>query len=251
MSDNDVCLYFMAISHPSQAARAMLELKHVKYRVVTVLPLNQRVQLRLAGFLGGTVPALRVDGQRIQGSREISRFLNERWPEPPLFGVGDEQRRRVEAAELWGERVLQPIPRRLARFGAARELEVRSGAIKSAGVPMADLVARLTGPVVAYYGRTIEADGRRATEGGVRADLATLPALLDEADRLLADGTLAVSPPNAATLQILSTVRALSAFVDLQPLIDERPCAHAAKELFPRYSGNFPAFLPEDWLAGY
>ena len=52
------CLYWTAVSHPSQAVRKMLELKGVDYRLVNVLPLNQRLHLRLAGFRAGTVPAL-------------------------------------------------------------------------------------------------------------------------------------------------------------------------------------------------
>jgi len=48
-------LYFMAISHPSHAARKMLDLKGVDYEVVAVMPLAQRLHLRLAGFRGGTV----------------------------------------------------------------------------------------------------------------------------------------------------------------------------------------------------
>ena len=50
-------LYWMSISHPSQAVRKMLELKGVEFRLVNVLPLNQRVHMRLAGFGGGTAPA--------------------------------------------------------------------------------------------------------------------------------------------------------------------------------------------------
>jgi hypothetical protein len=84
--------------------------------------------------------------------------------------------------------------------------------------------------------------------GGVRDDLIALPALLDRVDELLADGTLVTDPPNAAALQILSTVRTLEAFSDLRELIGSRNCADAARELFPRYAGSLPRFLPGDWL---
>ena len=52
----------------------------------------------------------------------------------------------------------------------------------------------------------------------------------------------------AAALQILSTVRTLEAFSDLRELIGSRNCADAARELFPRYAGSLPRFLPGDWL---
>src|SRR6059058_4256106 len=54
-------LYWMAPSHPSQAARKMLDLKGLDYRLVDVVPLTQRVHLRLAGFHGNTVPTLKLD----------------------------------------------------------------------------------------------------------------------------------------------------------------------------------------------
>jgi hypothetical protein len=107
-------------------------------------------------------------------------------------------------------------------------------------VPGADLLARIGAPLVGYYARTNEPDGRRANEDGVRADLAAL----------LADGTLTTDPPNAASLQILSSVRALAAFADLSALVESRPCTIAAREVFPRYGGTIPHFLPDAWIGG-
>jgi glutathione S-transferase len=245
-----VRFYWTAVSHPSQAVRKMLELKGVSYDLVNVLPFNQRIHLRLVGFRGGTVPAVKLDGRRVQGSREIARVLDELWPEPPLFPADPELRKRVEDAERWGEQEFQPVPRRLGRWGAARELEVRRWGARSARLPAPDLVARMSAPPARYFARTLEADGRRVkTDADARRDLEAVPALLDRTDQLLADGTLTLDPPNAATLQVLSSVALLRAFADLQPLIDERPCGAAARQLYPQYPGPIPAFIPPDWLA--
>lgn len=244
----EVKLYAMAISHPSQAARKMLDLKEVDYELVSVLALNQRLHVRLAGFRGGTVPALRVDGRRIQGSRQIARAADQLWPDPPLFPADPALRARVEEAEVWGERYLQPVPRRLARFGAAHDLNLRRWAAKSQSLPLAELLARVSVPMVRYYGRGSELDGRRADEAGVQADLAALPALLDHADSLLAEGTLATDPPNAASLQILSSIRVLAEFADLRDQLDGRPSTAAAHLVFPSYPGSLPSFLPREWL---
>lgn len=243
-----VVLYWQSISHPSQAARKMLDLKHVDYQVVDVLPLNQRVHLRLAGFRGGTVPALKLDGQKVQGTRQIARALDERWPEPPLFPADPEARARVERAERWGEEELQPVPRRLFRFASAQNRELRRRVARAAGMPAPDLVAMASAPTAAYYARTIEADGRRATEAGVRADLAALPAMLDRVDRLLADGTLTLDPPNAASLQILATVRLLDVFDDLHDHVAAHACAMPAGELFADYPARLPRVLDPEWL---
>src|SRR5438067_11299256 len=243
-----VVLYWMAISHPSQAARKMLDLKGIDYELVDVLPLNQRVHLRLAGFRSGTVPALKLEGHKIQGARRIARAVDERWPEPPLFPADPTARARVEQAERWGEEELQPVPRRLFRFAAAENPELRRGVARVAGLPAAGLVAAASKPAAAYYARTIEADGRRATEAGVRADLAALPAMLDRADRLLADGTLALDPPNAVALQILATVRLPDAFEDLHDHVAAHSCAAPARDLFADYPARLPRVLEPAWL---
>jgi glutathione S-transferase len=130
-----VVLYWMSISHPSQAARKMLKLKGVEHELVDMIPLSQRIHLRLAGFSGGTVPALKLDGRRIQGTRRIARALDERWPSPPLFPADPAARARVEAAERWGEEQLQPIPRRLFRYGVARNPRLRRWVVRAQGLP--------------------------------------------------------------------------------------------------------------------
>lgn len=243
-----VVLYWMSISHPSQVARKMLDLKGVEYEVVDVVPLNQRIHLRLAGFRGGTVPALKLDGQRIQGSRQIARALDERWPEPPLFPTEPELRARVEEAERWGEEQLQPIPRRLFRYGFARYPELRRRVVRAQRLPIPGLTAKAIRPAVEWYARTVEADGRRATEAGVRADVAALPALLDHVDQLLGDGTLTLDPPNAATLQIMATVNLMARFADLAELVASHACGAPAREIFPNYRAELPPFLDPAWL---
>jgi glutathione S-transferase len=242
-----VTLYWMPVSHPSRAVRKMLDLKGVEYQLVEVLPFNQRLHLRLAGFRAGTVPALKLDGQRVQGSRTISRVLDERWPAPPLFPPDPQARARVEEAERWGEQELQPIPRRLFRYALAQSAELRRFVVRAQGLPAPDLTAALLAPVTAYYARTMEADGRRGSEASARADLAVLPQLLEHVDQLLADGTLSVDPPNAASLQILSTVRTLDAFDDLRDLVRTHRCAEPAHALFPDYPAQLPAFVKPDW----
>jgi glutathione S-transferase len=226
----------------------MVELKQVECKIVPVAPLNQRLHLRLAGFRGGTVPALKLDGRKVQGSRGIARILDERWPEPPLFPADPQRRARVEEAERWGDQELQPIPRRLFRFGVANDPELRQWVLRRQRVPAPGLVGGLLRLLVEPYARTVEADGRRANEDGVRADLAALPAVLDRVDRLLEDGTLALEPPNAAALQILVTVRLLDGFEDLHDLVRAHACAEPARELFPDYRVKLPSFLHPAWL---
>jgi glutathione S-transferase len=91
----------MPASHPSMAAALMLERKGIEYETTwLMLPLTGPA-LRLRGFPRRTVPALRLDGRKIQGSRAISDALEELKAEPPLFPRDETFRCEVEVAERW------------------------------------------------------------------------------------------------------------------------------------------------------
>jgi glutathione S-transferase len=174
--------------------------------------------------------------------------VDERWPEPPLFPTDPALRARVQEAERWGEDELQPIPRRLFRFGVANDAELRRWVFRRQRLPAPDVVAAIMRPALRYYARTVEADGRRASKAGVRADLAALPAMLARIDRLLEDETLTLDPPNAATLQILVNVRLLAGFEDLRALVRAHACSEPARILFAEYRATLPRFLDPAWL---
>lgn len=246
-----VRLYWITLSHPSQAARKMLELKRVDYKIVNVLPFNQRVHLRLAGFKGGTVPAIKFDGRRVQGSREIAQALDQRWPEPPLFPSDPELRKQIEQAERWGEQQLQPVPRRISRYGVAHDVGMRVWGARASHMRRRRWSRAWRCHWAHYYNLSVESDGRRATAASVQTDLKALPGLLYHADQLLSDGILATDPPNAATLQILASVCLFDALADLHEAIGGRPCAVAARAVFPDYPRWFPRFLPAEWLAAF
>jgi len=242
MSAN-VKLYRFPMSHPGMAAKAMLELKGIPFETVNVLPGSQKIHLRAAGFRDGTVPAVKIDGRRVQGSLAIPRALEQLAPEPPLYPADPDMRARVEEAEAWGERELQNAPRLIIRWGLVSDHALRRWFARDAGMPAPSIAAYTSVPVARYYARAIGADeaaARRALEG--------LPAMLDRADALLADGTLTTSPPNAATLQILASVRAIDSFSDLRPLLAGRPSRSVAHELFADYPGPVPPFIPRAWL---
>jgi glutathione S-transferase len=224
-------LYWFSLSHPAHAVRRMLELKGVEYELATVLPGTQRVYLRLVGFRGGTVPALRLDDRRVQGSRSIARALEAARPDPPLFPTD-------EAVERWGDEELQHVPRRLLRWGLTRHAPLRTWISEESGVPAPAVAGALGLPAAWYYARAVHAD-----EAAVRRALAELPGILERVDALIADGVLTPEAPDAATLQVLCSVRALGAFADLQEQVGAHPCAAPARALFPDYP-SIPAFLP-------
>jgi len=235
-------LYSLSLSHPSQAARLMLEHKGIEHRVVELFAGFHPLQLRVAGFRGGTVPALKLDGRRIQGTLRISRALEQVQPEPPLFPVA--RRAAVEEAEAWGERELQPVPRRIFRWAVARDTKLRRWlAADVVGLPAPGVMALGYLPLAHAFARMVGASTER-----VRADVAELPRKLDRVDELIAEGTIGAHEANAADFQIATTVRVLLAYDDLRDRIEGRPAARLALRLLPDFPGPIPRTLPPEWL---
>jgi glutathione S-transferase len=220
----------------------MLERKDIEHRVVELLPGLHPLQVRAAGFRGGTVPALKLDGKRVQGSLRISRALEQAQPHPPLFPAG--RRAAVEEAEAWGERELQPVPRRLFRWAVSHDAGLRRWlAADVVKLPAPGLMALGYAPVGHLFARMVDATAER-----VRADVAELPRNLDRVDDLIAAGTIGGDEPNAADFQIATTVRVLLAFEDLRPRVEGRPAGALAMRLLPGFPGPIPRTLPAAWL---
>jgi glutathione S-transferase len=238
-------LFAVPGSHPSLAAALMLEHKGIDYRRIDLVPALHRVALRALGFEGITVPALRLDGARLQRSRRISRALDALRPEPPLFPADPELREEVERAEAWGDEVLQPPARRLAWAALRRDRSTVRSFLEPArlGIPTSVAVAT-SAPIV-----TLAARLNRAGDDAVRADLAALPRWLHRVEEWIARGVLGSERRNAADFQIATSLRLLTTFDDLRPLLAERPAGRLALEVVPEFPGQLPAVLPADWLA--
>ena len=87
-----------------------------------------------------------------------------------------------------------------------------------------------------------------ARDEAAQADLAALPGQLDRIDGWIAEGLLGGTIPNAADLQIGSTIRLLISIGDVRPLLDGR-AAEQLVRYFPPLAGEVPAgVLPGSWL---
>jgi len=182
---------------------------------------------------------MKLDGRRIQGSLRISRALDQARPDvAPLFPAGSRQ--AVEDAEAWGERELQPVPRRLFRWAALHDAQLRrwlAGDVLH--LPAPRLAAAGYGPLARLF-----AGMAGASDTQVRAGLAELPAKLDRVDELIAAGTIGGAEPNAADFQVGTTVRVLIAFEDLRDGVEGRPAGDLAMRVLPDFPGPIPRALP-------
>jgi glutathione S-transferase len=190
------------------------------------------------------VPALRIDGRRIQGTIPIAHALEELKPEPPLFPADPVHRGVVEEAERWGDGDFQHAPRRAIRWAAARDRTTRRWIADRERLPLAGLVAEAHVPIARVLASRVEAD-----DEGVRRMLAELPGMLDRVDSLIADGVICGAERNAADYELLTTVRTILTFEDLRPFVAGRPCEAPARELWPDPVEPVPPGLPREWLA--
>lgn len=240
-------LYAIPGSHPSMTARLMLERKGIPYKRVDLMPVVSKGVLRLQGFRGITVPALKIEGERVQGSREIGRHLDRLKREPQLYPGDEALRSKVEQAEAWGDSEFQEKPRRLVWWALRRNRAPLATYSQGArlGIPIG-LAVRMAQPIVA-----LSAKFNGATDEAARADLASLPADLDRIDAWIAEGVLGGERLNAADLQIAPSVRLLMTLEDLRPAIESRPVGELAMRAVPDFPGRTPPIFPAEWLAGF
>jgi len=238
-------LYVIPASGPSRTAMLMLDRKGIPFKRVDLMPVISKGVLRAQRFPGVTVPALKLNGNRVQGSREIARELDRVQPEPALFPADPERRAKVEEAEAWGD-IFQQKPRRFSWWALKRNRPPMASYAEGSrlGIPLG-LAVKTGGPVVSLSARF-----SGATDENVRSDLASLPADLDRIDAWVADGVVGGSEPNAADFQLAPSIGLLMTFDDLRPFIESRPCGELGKRIVPDFPGRMPPVFPAEWLTG-
>ena len=186
----DATLYVIPGSHPAQMVAQMLELKGIEYKRVDLMPVISKGVLKALRFPGTTIPALKLDDRKLQGSGAIARELERLRPDPPLFPADPDARTAVEQAEHWGEETLQRLARRVF-WNAIRKDRAPMASFAEdyrLGVPVG-LAVKTAGPIVAAEVRM-----HGATDDQVRADLA---ALLEMGAQYVLLDTVIAEDPNA------------------------------------------------------
>jgi glutathione S-transferase len=238
-------LYVLPGSHPCAAVEAAMRLKGIDYDRVDLLPLSQ-LMIGPLRYGGRTVPGMRVSGERLVGSRTIMRRLDEMVAEPALVPApGDASYPGVLEAERWGDEVFQSVPRRLIDAAFLRRAGAMESYVGDAKLPLPVALMRPALPLTARMMASLN----KASDSAARADLEALPGQLDRIDAWIGEGLLGGEPPNAADLQIGSTIRLLMSIRDVAPLIEGHPAARLV-DYFPPLAGEVPAgTLPAEWLA--
>ena len=230
-------LYVIHGSHPCAVVEKAMAMKGLSYDVVEwPPPLHAPMQRVIFG--ARTVPGLKLDGEKISGSRAIIRRLEQLAPEPPLFPADAQVRGRIEEAERWGDEVFQATARKLIWVGIKHSPSAIVSYGEHSRLRLPAAAVRISAPLIA----SLEVQLNRTNDEVARSTLRALPTQLDKVDAWIADGTIGdPERPNAADLQLASTIRLLLTVADARRLIDERPCAELAMRLFPNIDGELPA----------
>jgi len=243
----NVRLYSMPGSHAATTGELLFQQKGIAYKRTDLLPVVSWVVLKALRFPGVTVPAAKINGERVQGTREIARALEARQPEPPLYPEDAERRRAVEEAERFGDEVLQQRVREIFLWSARKDRSGLVGYLEGSKIGMPHRLAAMTaGPFIA-----LDARSRGATDENVRAAIAALPELLQRVDDWIAEGVLGGEQLNAADLQIAPSLRLAMSLDDLRPAFEGRPAEHLATRVVKHFPGRTPPVLPPEWLVDF
>ena len=234
--NDDAILYAIPGSHPARAGQLMLELKGIPFRRVNLVPGFHRVYVRMRGFPGDRVPAVRFpDGTRAQGTRPLARALDALKPEPRL--VPDDP--RVEEAERWGDDVLQQWARRMVIEAGIRDPDLlhRHGAAGRLG-PLLFRQDRLRRPMA----RLVRIASRMTAEQ-FRDDQTRTDEMLDRVGELIAAGVLNSEQLNCADLQIATSLALVEYRLDVREQLRGRPAAELMERVLPecRYRAPPPS----------
>jgi glutathione S-transferase len=229
-------LWGIPSSHPALAGQLMLEHKGVPYRRIDLVAGAHWAILRALGFPGKTVPAVNIDGAKVQGTTDIALALDALVRGNPLFPRDPERRREVQEAEAWGNEVLQPVPRRLVWNGIGRDRSELATYLEDAKLGIPIPVAARVAPPIAMLARRLN----RATDEAAARDLAALPGLLDRVDDLIERGVIGGAERNAADYQIGTSISLLLTMDDLRPMIEDRPAGRLAREVVTHQPGHLP-----------
>jgi glutathione S-transferase len=223
-------LYAIPGSHAVRTGELMLEHKGIPFRRVNFPPGPHRVLMRVMGFKGDRVPAVKfADGRRAQGTRELPRVLDEVVPEPRL--VPDDP--RALEAEAWADDVLQQWARRMVASAgprnpdalAGRGADGRLGVLLTRGDFQRRTVARA---VLVVF---------RATKRQQRDDRERTGEILDRVDAWIDDGVLNGEHLRSPDFAVASSLALVEYIVALKPELQRRPLMALMDRVFSRSDG--------------
>ena len=240
----DVELFRFNGSNACVTVERLLDVSDIPWRAHEMRPMLHVVTLRRHGFPGRTAPAARINGVRVQGSRDISHAIADAHPELGLLPADPAARDVVLAAEAQGEQ-LQNALRRIFYVLAQRDIAVVQPLVDDSfsRVPRVGrrLIARVLVPLAAK--------GHAARPERINGYLDRVGGLLTEFDALVERGVLGSDTPNVADFQIGPNLAALATAPTARELLESRPSWRIAERTCPTYPLGLTTDIPQEWIA--
>jgi glutathione S-transferase len=218
-------LYAIPGSHAVRTGELMLEHKGIDFRRVNFPPGPHRVLVRMLGFPGDRVPAVKFDdGRRAQGTRELPRVLDELQPEPRLV---PEDPRALEA-ERWADEVFQQWARRMVASAGVENPDALSG--RGADGRLGVLLTRHELPrrTVARAVLMVFRAGKKQ----LRDDRERTGEILDKVDAWIADGVLNGDELRSPDFAVASSLALVEYILALRPELQRRPLMQLMDRVF-------------------
>jgi glutathione S-transferase len=223
-------LYGIPGSHAVRTGELMLEHKGIPFRRVNFPPGPHRVLVRVLGFPGDRVPAVKFeDGRRAQGTRELPHVLDELVPEPRL--VPDDP--RALEAEAWADEVLQQWARRMVSSAGARDPDALAG--RGAGGRLGALLTRHERPRRTVARMVLKAF--RVTKEQLQDDRERTGEILDRVDAWIGEGVLNGEELRSPDFAVASSLALVEYIVALQPELQRRPSMALLDRVFSGSDG--------------
>jgi glutathione S-transferase len=241
MVSPSLVLHVLPPSPPCLTVEAALAHKQLPFERVVLKAGSSGEEIeRIYGPGKRTVPGLLVEGEAVHSSTAILQRLEAIAPEPPLYP--EPHTAAIREAELWGDRELQNLGRRLP-WGALHFRPEALGTFGGSG-PLdgvgTDFAIRFIRSTWKYH---------QLTAAQLKDDLTGLPAKLARIESLAQQGLIGNERPTAADLQIGAIIRVLLVVGDLQPLLRGTTGEHIARRWFPDYLGAIPpGAYPAGWV---
>jgi len=218
-------LYGIPGSHAVRSGELMLEHKGIDFQRVNFPAGPHRVLVRLIGFNGDRVPAVKFeDGRRAQGTRELPRVLDELVPESRL--VLDDP--RALEAERWADDVLQQWARRMVASTGSRNPDALAG--RGADGRLGKLLSPFEQPRRVTARLVLVAF--RVTKEQLRDDRERTGEILDRVDAWIAEGVLNGEELRSPDFSIASSLALAEYIVALQPELRRRPLWELLERVF-------------------
>jgi glutathione S-transferase len=225
-------LWHIEVSHFNEKVRWALDYKGVEHRRRAPMPGILHPLVALAKTRNVTFPILDIDGETIGDSTRIIAELERRFPEPPLYPVDPEERRRALEIEDFFDEEVAPNVRRYAFYELSQDPDRAGDGLRMLGLPM------LPGPLAAAGVRVVAKRYGGDSESSAPARAATKRGCERILEELGPSGYLVGDSFSVADLTAASILFPLARPAEYQYVLPE----------WPDSVGEFVATLPEPAL---